>query len=31
VLSAAQVTEGEQLTVRFADDQLQVTADGPVS
>ncbi len=27
VRSAAQVTAGERLTVRFADDQLQVTAD----
>jgi exodeoxyribonuclease VII large subunit len=29
VRSAAQVTAGEQLTVRFADDQLQVTAGDP--
>jgi exodeoxyribonuclease VII large subunit len=28
VLTAAQVADGERLTVRFADDQLQVTADG---
>jgi exodeoxyribonuclease VII large subunit len=28
VVTAAQVPGGEQLTIRFADDQLQVTADG---
>jgi exodeoxyribonuclease VII large subunit len=28
VVAAAQVPGGEQLTIRFADDQLQVTADG---
>jgi exodeoxyribonuclease VII large subunit len=29
VLTAAQVADGEQLTVRFADDQLRVTASEP--
>lgn len=29
VLAAAQVADGEQLTVRFADDQLDVTAQRP--
>ena len=28
VISAAQVAGGEQLTIRFADDQLEVTAAG---
>jgi len=31
VLTAAQVAHGEQLTIRFAEDQLQVTADGPTA
>jgi hypothetical protein len=29
VLTAAQVSDGEPLTVRFADDHLRVTAGAP--